>query len=125
MTHQQKLRTSARAAKLRGADSAGVELAAFLAGLLDEAEAQPLDFDKAAEAVAAGRQYLTLAARLEIAKIIAPKYLAVLRDLGLTPNGRGASPANAVPTAGTAAGASAEAKAHERHRARFSERSGS
>jgi hypothetical protein len=111
-----KLRKAARAAKLGPEDTAGVALAEVLAGLLDRTTPRTLG------QIANGEKPMSLEDQLEVVRIVGPQYLRTLTALGLTRAGRGAVPASSIPTAGSPAGASAEAAAHERHRQRFSER---
>jgi hypothetical protein len=113
-----KLRKAARAAKLPAEDAAGVGLAELLAGLLDLTTARTLT------QIANGERDLSLEDRLEVVRIVGPQYLRTLTALGLTRAGRGAVPANQIPTIGAPGGASSDAAAHERHRQRFSERRG-
>jgi hypothetical protein len=111
-----KLRASVRAGKIPPEDRAAVELAEQLAELLDRASTPTL------ARIAAGERPMSLEDRLEVVRIVGPQYARVLTALGLTRAGRGVSPASSIPTAGSAAGASQDAAAHERHRQRFSER---
>jgi hypothetical protein len=113
-----KLRKAARAAKLPPEDAAGVGLAELLAVHLDRCTPRTLT------QIAAGDRDLSLEDRLEVLRIVGPQYLRTLTALGLTRAGRGAVPANQIPTSGSPAGASSDAAAHERHRQRFSERRG-
>ena len=87
-----------------------------LAELLDRAGVPTL------ARIAAGERPMSLEDRLEVVRIVGPQYQRLLTALGLTRAGRGAAPASSIPTAGSAAGASQDAAAHERHRQRFSER---
>lgn len=116
MSNLSKLRKAVRAAKCPDEDSAGVELAALLAAMLDRTLPRTLT------QIANGDKDLTLEDRLEVVRIVGPQYLRTLTAIGLTRAGRGAVPANQIPTAGAPAGASSDAAAHERHRQRFSER---
>jgi hypothetical protein len=111
-----KLRASLRAAKLPAEDSAAVEYAGQLAELLDRATAPTL------ARIAAGERPMSLEDRLEVVRIVGPQYQRLLTALGLTRAGRGATPAGSIPTTGSAAGASQDQAAHDRHRERFSER---
>jgi hypothetical protein len=111
-----KLRASVRAAKIPPEDRAAVEYAEQLAELLDRATTPTL------ARIAAGERPMSLEDRLEVVRIVGPQYARLLTSLGLTRAGRGAAPASSTPTAGSAAGASQEQAAHDRHRERFSER---
>jgi hypothetical protein len=116
VTNLSKLRASVRTAKIPREDLAAVEYASLLAELLDSATT------KTARDIAAGLRQLSLEDRLEVVRIVGPKYLQVLTSIGLTRAGRGAVPAADIATTGSAAGAAQDAAAHERHRQRFSGR---
>ena len=116
MSNASKLRASVRAAKIAGADAAGVEFAGLLATLLDRVPPRTL------AQIADGERELSLEDKLEVVRIVGPQYLRTLTALGLTRAGRGATPANATPTTGSPAGASADQQSHDEHRRRFSER---
>lgn len=116
MSNLAKLRKAVRAAAIGPEDSAGVELAALLASLLDKTTPRTLG------QIANGERPMSLEDQLEVVRIVGPQYLRTLTALGLTRAGRGAVPASSIPTVGSPAGASSDAAAHERHRQRFSER---
>jgi hypothetical protein len=111
-----KLRKAARAAKLPDQDGAGVALAELLAVLLDRTTPRTVN------QIANGEVPMSLEDQLEVVRVVGPQYLRTLTALGLTRAGRGAVPANQIPTVGSPGGASTDAAAHERHRQRFSER---
>jgi hypothetical protein len=118
VTNLSRLRASARAAKLGPEDKAALQFAEQLAALLDRAT------DLTPARVLDGERPMSLEDRLQVVKIVGPQYGRLLTSLGLTRAGRGAVPAAAIPTAGSPAGASAEAKAHDAHRQRFRDRAG-
>jgi hypothetical protein len=113
VTNLSRLRASARAAKLGPEDKAALQFAEQLAALLDRAT------DLTPARVLDGERPMS-----QVVKIVGPQYGRLLTSLGLTRAGRGAVPAAAIPTAGSPAGASAEAKAHDAHRQRFRDRAG-
>jgi hypothetical protein len=111
-----RLRRSVRNAQLPESDGAGVEFAALLARQLDRTTPRTLT------QIAAGERDMHPDSVLEVLRIVGPQYLRTLTALGLTRAGRGAINPSAIPTAGSAAGVSADAAAHDEHRRRFSER---
>lgn len=117
MSNRTNVRKAARKLQLGAEDAAGVAWAVQLADLLD------LITPRTLRQIAAGERPLSLEDRLEVVRICGPQYLRTLTALGMTRAGRGAVPASSIPTAGSPAGASADAASHDRHRQRFSERS--
>lgn len=116
MSNLAKLRRAARSLPTTEADAAGVEFAAMLARLLDRTAPKTL------RQIAAGERPMSLEDQLEVVRIVGPQYLRTLTALGLTRAGRGAINPSAIPTAGSPAGVTADAAAHDEHRRRFSER---
>ena len=116
MSNLSRLRRAVRSARVPDEDAAGVEWAAHLARLLD------LTTPKTLRQIAAGERPLSLEDQLEVVRIVGPQYLRTLTALGLTRAGRSVLHPSALPTAGSPAGVSADAAAHDEHRRRFSER---